>query len=263
MMANFDSPSRDKDIGSPFLGKKIFESESRARSQSSGLLQGDVPSYANGLGGIVASGMWAPTRSRTNTLPWASRPSFEDEATKVQKLVTSSSSSTSTERGIQCFQPEEEPAPFQVPAFLQEDSQQSVTDSSLPHVSQPALAPFHNNGGAIPRRNTFDSAALNEEQKHPSVQRGSNNNNNNGGGRQRAGSGKGDWICGSCGNTNYAWRHVCNMRKCRAPKPGHLNVEPSPPGSWACLSCGNLNYAERTVCNMRKCRAPRPNVKCF
>jgi len=78
--------------------------------------------------------------------------------------------------------------------------------------------------------------------------------------RERAGSSKGDWFCASCGNTNYAWRHVCNMRKCRAPKPGHLNVEPSPPGSWACLSCGNLNYAERNICNMRKCRAPRPTA---
>eukprot|EP00924_Labyrinthula_sp_SR-Ha-C_P013334 snap_masked-scaffold_45-processed-gene-1.72-mRNA-1 protein AED:1.00 eAED:1.00 QI:0/-1/0/0/-1/1/1/0/352 len=66
-----------------------------------------------------------------------------------------------------------------------------------------------------------------------------------------------DWICQVCGNKNYSWRHVCNMRKCRAPKPGGFGVN-TPPGSWACLSCGNLNYAERVVCNMRKCRAPKP-----
>eukprot|EP00899_Mesostigma_viride_P021633 jgi/Mesvir1/29471/Mv23042-RA.1 len=28
-----------------------------------------------------------------------------------------------------------------------------------------------------------------------------------------------DWICPSCGNSNYASRNTCNMRKCGAPKP--------------------------------------------
>jgi len=36
------------------------------------------------------------------------------------------------------------------------------------------------------------------------------------------GGGKGveeDWVCPACGNSNYASRTECNMRKCRAPKP--------------------------------------------
>lgn len=73
---------------------------------------------------------------------------------------------------------------------------------------------------------------------------------------------KQDWECKVCGNKNYSWRHVCNMRRCRAPKPGYL-TEPVPPGSWPCLSCGNLNYAERLICNMRKCRAPRQMQQAF
>lgn len=73
---------------------------------------------------------------------------------------------------------------------------------------------------------------------------------------QRRGNRKDDWLCLVCGNKNYSWRHVCNMRKCRAPRPGQLTESP-PTGSWPCLSCGNLNYAERVVCNMRKCRTPR------
>lgn len=29
-----------------------------------------------------------------------------------------------------------------------------------------------------------------------------------------------DWICPNCGNINFSFRIVCNMRNCNIPKPG-------------------------------------------
>jgi hypothetical protein len=29
-----------------------------------------------------------------------------------------------------------------------------------------------------------------------------------------------DWTCPKCGNINFSFRTVCNMRKCNTPKPG-------------------------------------------
>nr|GMD51009.1 ranBP2-type zinc finger protein At1g67325 [Ipomoea batatas] len=29
-----------------------------------------------------------------------------------------------------------------------------------------------------------------------------------------------DWKCPKCGNVNFSFRTVCNMRKCNTPKPG-------------------------------------------
>ena len=95
------------------------------------------------------------------------------------------------------------------------------------------------------------------------------------------GEGEGDWLCPSCGNTNYSFRTTCNMRKCGAPKPTAQPPAPtgaagtpggsrrgadvavpgaaSPPtGSWTCVSCGNVNYPFRTQCNKRSCGAARP-----
>jgi hypothetical protein len=33
------------------------------------------------------------------------------------------------------------------------------------------------------------------------------------------GASEGDWLCPKCGNTNFAFRGTCNMRKCGASKP--------------------------------------------
>eukprot|EP00898_Chlorokybus_atmophyticus_P002173 jgi/Chlat1/2957/Chrsp2S04692 len=86
------------------------------------------------------------------------------------------------------------------------------------------------------------------------------------------GGGEGDWACPSCGNTNFAFRKVCNMRRCGAPRPAHLDYldhEPvvsrkfaktddgQPDGSWVCNACGNVNYPFRTKCNRRNCGAPK------
>eukprot|EP00270_Netrium_digitus_P007466 TRINITY_DN2176_c0_g1_i2.p1 TRINITY_DN2176_c0_g1~~TRINITY_DN2176_c0_g1_i2.p1 ORF type:complete len:279 (-),score=15.78 TRINITY_DN2176_c0_g1_i2:487-1323(-) len=85
----------------------------------------------------------------------------------------------------------------------------------------------------------------------------------------------GDWVCPKCGNTNFTFREVCNMRKCKEPKPS-LEPEPSlepqgrggskpdetpPEGSWTCKECSNINYPFRTKCNRRNCGAERPSEK--
>eukprot|EP01083_Nonionella_stella_P159728 521410_1 len=66
------------------------------------------------------------------------------------------------------------------------------------------------------------------------------------------------WNCKKCGNENFGWRSVCNMRNCRTPKsPEEIRQN----GEWICPECQNNNYSTRLVCNMRTCRAKRPSMQ--
>ncbi|KAL8156915.1 ranBP2-type zinc finger protein At1g67325-like [Apium graveolens] len=74
-----------------------------------------------------------------------------------------------------------------------------------------------------------------------------------------------DWKCPKCGNVNFSFREVCNMRKCDTPKPGSQvaksgkNPRPEmPEGSWKCEKCNNINYPFRTKCNRQNCGADKP-----
>ncbi|EYU33444.1 hypothetical protein ABFS82_11G072100 [Erythranthe guttata] len=73
-----------------------------------------------------------------------------------------------------------------------------------------------------------------------------------------------DWSCPKCGNMNFSFRTVCNMRKCNTPKPGSQvakSVKNSnmPEGSWKCEKCNNINYPFRTKCNRQNCGADKPS----
>ncbi|PWA96123.1 zinc finger, RanBP2-type [Artemisia annua] len=74
-----------------------------------------------------------------------------------------------------------------------------------------------------------------------------------------------DWECPKCGNVNFSFRTVCNMRKCNTPKPGSQVAKPAksskadmPEGSWKCDKCNNINYPFRTKCNRQNCGADKP-----
>ncbi|KAJ7961904.1 RanBP2-type zinc finger protein family [Quillaja saponaria] len=71
---------------------------------------------------------------------------------------------------------------------------------------------------------------------------------------------EGDWICPKCDNVNFAFRTVCNMKKCGAARPSGPNQSNNnaPEGSWTCSKCGNLNYPFRTVCNRKECGNVKP-----
>ncbi|CAL5398389.1 unnamed protein product [Camellia sinensis] len=75
-----------------------------------------------------------------------------------------------------------------------------------------------------------------------------------------------DWTCPKCGNVNFSFRTVCNMRKCNTPKPGPQAVKSDsnskhkmPDGSWKCEKCNNINYPFRTKCNRQNCGADKPS----
>ncbi|KAH1098098.1 hypothetical protein J1N35_015019 [Gossypium stocksii] len=74
-----------------------------------------------------------------------------------------------------------------------------------------------------------------------------------------------DWTCPKCGNINFSFRTVCNMRKCNTPKPGYQtpksdksSKQKMPEGSWKCEKCSNINYPFRTKCNRQNCGAEKP-----
>ncbi|KAF6143863.1 hypothetical protein GIB67_009844 [Kingdonia uniflora] len=75
-----------------------------------------------------------------------------------------------------------------------------------------------------------------------------------------------DWTCPKCGNVNFSFRTVCNMRKCNTPKPGSQasksdknSKQRMPEGSWKCEQCDNMNYPFRTKCNRQNCGADKPS----
>ncbi|CAM8950345.1 unnamed protein product [Rhodiola kirilowii] len=75
-----------------------------------------------------------------------------------------------------------------------------------------------------------------------------------------------DWTCPKCGNVNFSFRAVCNMRKCNTARPGSqperqdTNPKPKmPDGSWKCDKCNNINYPFRTKCNRQNCGADKPS----
>ncbi|KAM7269695.1 hypothetical protein ACFE04_025192 [Oxalis oulophora] len=75
-----------------------------------------------------------------------------------------------------------------------------------------------------------------------------------------------DWACPKCGNINFSFRTVCNMRKCNTPKPGSQSIkidknpkQKMPDGSWKCEKCNNINYPFRTKCNRQNCGADKPD----
>ncbi|KAF8400128.1 hypothetical protein HHK36_013424 [Tetracentron sinense] len=75
-----------------------------------------------------------------------------------------------------------------------------------------------------------------------------------------------DWTCPNCGNVNFSFRTVCNMRKCNTPKPSSQaakseksSKQKMPDGSWKCEECNNINYPFRTKCNRQNCGAEKPS----
>ncbi|WOL17215.1 ranBP2-type zinc finger protein [Canna indica] len=90
-------------------------------------------------------------------------------------------------------------------------------------------------------------------------------------GSQKKNAGEGrenDWTCPNCGNNNFGFRTVCNMRKCNTPRPGSQGSKSDnsksskpkmPEGSWKCEKCNNINYPFRTKCNRQNCGAEKPS----
>lgn len=83
---------------------------------------------------------------------------------------------------------------------------------------------------------------------------------------------RGDWLCPSCGDLQFARNTQC--RRCATPYPGpQFHAAPAAgkggkgcggkggkdtprPGDWNCPNCGYMLYANRTEC--RRCGTPKP-----
>ncbi|CAI9291702.1 unnamed protein product [Lactuca saligna] len=75
-----------------------------------------------------------------------------------------------------------------------------------------------------------------------------------------------DWVCPNCGNVNFSFRTICNMRKCNTPKRGSQASKSGknskgdmPDGSWKCDQCNNINYPFRTKCSRQNYGAEKPS----
>ncbi|CAH1417328.1 unnamed protein product [Lactuca virosa] len=82
--------------------------------------------------------------------------------------------------------------------------------------------------------------------------------------QKKDGTRENDWACPKCGNVNFSFRTVCNMRKCNTSKPGSQGGKSGkssnmPEGSWKCEKCNNINYPFRTKCNRQNCDAEKPS----
>jgi len=62
---------------------------------------------------------------------------------------------------------------------------------------------------------------------------------------------KGDWVCSSCGDLNFASRTSC--RKCSNPKTSGSSSIPVRAGDWSCPACNHLNFARNQCC--RSCKS--------
>jgi len=66
---------------------------------------------------------------------------------------------------------------------------------------------------------------------------------------------KGDWVCSSCGDLNFASRTSC--RKCSNAKgsgsQGGTAAVQARPGDWSCPACNHLNFARNQCC--RNCKS--------
>lgn len=76
---------------------------------------------------------------------------------------------------------------------------------------------FDSGGGGPPRN----------DDRRPGGQGGPGKPGGGQGGRGR----EGDWTCGSCNNTNFAWRNECN--RCREPKPNGGSGGGGPPAGYS------------------------------
>ena len=164
---------------------------------SSGNPNAGTAHYAQGLGGIIASGMWADKHFERNGTSTAFFPPTFNPSRPVRQL---SEPFTPLSHSLQ------NPFACRTEAHVNNNEVTQERVKPTKFVNRPAKSPqvIQPERAESPRESSSESSEN---------------------------SSKADWICVVCGNKNYSWRHVCNMRKCRAPKPGHLTSQPLPPVS--------------------------------